>query len=85
MSPTTAFPAMSRPTANASLLLELRKLSLSRISRSETVSLWLLGTSMPMAGLPGIGASIRTPCAASERAMSSARPVIFETLTPAAD
>ena len=84
MSPMTALPAISRPTANASLLLELRKLSLSRISRRETVSLWLLGTSMPIAGFPGMGASMRTPCAASDRAMSSASPVILETLMPAA-
>ena len=83
MSPTTALPVMSLPTAKASLLCELRNSDEESISRSVTVSLLMFGTSMPTAALPGIGASIRTPCAARLRQMSSSSPFIFETLTPA--
>ena len=43
----------------------------------------LLGTSMPMADLPGMGASILTLSAARRRAISSARDVILLILMPA--
>ena len=48
-----------------------------------TISLWAFATSMPTAGFPGMGASIRTPPAARFRAMSSARLVILAIFTPA--
>ena len=43
----------------------------------------MFGTSMPTAGLPGMGASMRTPAVARFRAMSSARLVMRLTLIPA--
>jgi len=42
----------------------------------------VLGTSIPMADLPGIGASIRIPLAASAKAKSSLKLTILLTLTP---
>ena len=48
-----------------------------------TVDRILLGTSIPTAGLPGMGASIRTPAVARFRAISSDRLVIRLTLMPA--
>lgn len=48
-----------------------------------TVERILLGTSMPTAGLPGMGASIRTPAVARFKAMSSAKLVMRLTLMPA--
>ena len=53
------------------------------ISRMLTESVFLLGTSMPTAGLLGMGASMRTPAVARFKAISSARPVILEIFTPA--
>ena len=52
-------------------------------SRSVTGVMLRLGTSIPTAALLGIGASMRTPAEARLRAISSARLVIFEILTPA--
>ena len=76
-------PAMSRPRATASGLLACWNSGESMISRIETVLTTLLGTSMPTAGLLGMGASMRTPEAARFKAMSSARLVILLILTPA--
>ncbi len=50
--------------------------------RSNTGLVFLFGISTPIAGLPGIGASILTEVAARLRAMSSARFTIRLTLTP---
>ena len=43
-----------------------------------------LGISMPTAGFPGIGASMRTPADAMFSAMSSTRLRMRETFTPGA-
>ncbi len=54
---------------------------------SSRIQTWLrdrLGTSMPTAALPGMGASMRTPVAARFSAKSSERLVILLTFTPAA-
>ena len=45
---------------------------------------FLLGTSMPIVPLPGMGAMMRMPKAARLRAMSSSRFLIFDILTPSA-
>ena len=77
-------PAISRPRVTVSLLFAKRKLLDSTSSRIFTTLTTLLGTSMPTAAFPGIGASIRTPDAAKFRAISSARFVILLIFTPAA-
>ena len=84
ISPTITLPAISLPTTNDSLLffLEDLKASLSKSSLIDTISVVLLGTSTPIADLPGIGASILTPDVAKFKAISSARPVILDTLIP---
>src|SRR5690606_41531655 len=43
----------------------------------------VLGTSIPIVPLPGIGAIIRIPNADKDKAMSSSRFLILEILTPA--
>jgi hypothetical protein len=48
-----------------------------------TISLFLLGTSIPMVPFPGIGAMIRIPSADKLRAISSSRFLILEILMPA--
>ena len=80
----TGCPAMSRPRATESLLLEDWKELDSTSSRMRTVLRVLLGTSMPTAALPGMGASMRTPVAARFSARSSERFVILLIFTPAA-
>ena len=47
-----------------------------------TVLFSLLGTSIPTAALPGMGASIRISGVARFSLISSARPTILLTLTP---
>ena len=47
-----------------------------------TVLFSLLGTSIPTAALPGMGASIRMSGVARFSLISSARPTILLTLTP---
>ena len=55
------------------------------MERKETVALPLLGISMPIADLFGMGASILTPAGAARwRARSSARPVNLLIFTPGA-
>jgi len=44
---------------------------------------FLLGTSIPIVPLPGIGAIIRIPNAANDKAISSSKFLIFEIRTPA--
>ena len=61
-----------------------RTTSLSTTSRKFTGSFLILGTSIPIAALPGMGASIRTPGAASFKAISSAKFTTELTFTPAA-
>ena len=60
-----------------------RKLWLSKMLRMETAVFLWLGTSMPTAGLPGMGASIRTSATARFRAISSASEVMRLIFTPA--
>ncbi len=84
MSPTATPPVMSFPRAMVRGLAAFWKVGESSISRMLTMATILLGTSMPMAGLPGMGASIRTPVAERLRAMSSASPVTLLIFTPAA-
>ena len=83
MSPIIAFPAMSFPTANASWLFAFWNASDSRISRSFTTSFFRFGTSIPTTDFPGTGASIRMLWAERFKAISSDKPVILETFTPA--
>ena len=54
----------------------------ARHSRSETIWQTSFGTSMPMAALPGMGASTRTSMAASDMARLSASATIFLTKIP---
>ncbi len=51
--------------------------------RMDTICGDLFGTSIPMVPLPGIGAIIRMPSAARERAISSSRFLILEMRIPA--
>ena len=76
-------PVISLPSATVSLLFESLNSGVSMISRIVTMDFALLGTSIPIADLPGIGASIRTLVAARRRAISSERLVILLILTPA--
>ena len=82
-SATCATPAMSLPSAMPRGEVMRKKLWLSNTLRIYTgVFLWL-GTSMPTAGLPGMGASMRTSATARFRAISSASEVMRLILTPA--
>ena len=56
--------------------------SCSIISRKLTIERFLLGTSIPTAALPGIGATMRTELAASLRAILSCNVTILLSLTP---
>ena len=84
ISPTATPPVMSLPRAMVRGLEAFWKAGESSISRMLTIETTLLGTSMPMAGLPGMGASMRTPLAERFRAMSSASPVTLLIFPPAA-
>ena len=82
ISPSIILPVISFPTANVSLLFESLNSGEDIISRRVTMSFAVFGISMPTAALPGTGASIRTPCAARLRAISSSSPFIFDTFIP---
>ncbi|MPN06210.1 hypothetical protein SDC9_153466 [bioreactor metagenome] len=83
-SATCTLPAMSLPSGmTMGLLLVLNSAALKMLYISTALAC-LLGTSMPTAALPGIGASMRTPAAARFSAISSARPVMRLIFTPAA-
>ena len=82
MLPMMLLPAMSLPTAKATLDLCCVNSRDSNTSRMWTAETSLFGTSMPTTEiLSGMGA-MRTPDAPSARAMSSARFVILESFTP---
>ena len=81
---TTSSPAMFFPSATDTLLFAFRNAPLSNTSRSMTEERFLFGTSMPMAFFPGMGASILTPGAASDNAISSDRFAMRFTRTPGA-
>ncbi len=81
---TTAAPAMSLPSTTFSRPVAFWNSGLSKASRIVTIAISLFGTSIPTAALPGIGASIRNPLAASANDRSSANATILLTFTPAA-
>ena len=82
MLPTMQLPAMSLPTAKATLEVWSRKALESMTSWMWTGLTSLLGTSMPtVAILSGMGA-MRTPVAPRARAMSSERLVSLLSRTP---
>ena len=83
-SATMACPLISLPKATVNFDLLFWKASLSSTSRKPTIVVDLLGTSIPTAAFPGIGASMRTPATAILKAISSARLIILLTFTPAA-
>ena len=66
-----------------SIVVSWKRFELSMLS-IETMFCFLLGTSIPIVPLPGIGAIIRMPSAARLRAMSSSRFLIFDILMPSA-
>ena len=77
-----AVPVISFPNpTDTGDLLSLNRL-LSSTSRSVTMEIVSLGISIPIADFPGIGASIRTPTADMESAISSARERIRLTRVP---
>ncbi|MPM72359.1 hypothetical protein SDC9_119332 [bioreactor metagenome] len=73
---------MSFPRQKARFLVDLLNSSASITSLKNTGVKSLLGTSIPTAAFPGIGASILTPEEAKFRAISSDRFTILLTLTP---
>ena len=76
-------PATLRPRHVVMRLLLFLNSSVEMSERRYTVSGCLLGTSIPTAALPGIGASMRTPPVARLRAISSTRFAIERTRMPA--
>ena len=76
------FPPISLPTVNARLLLKFLNSSVSIRSPKSTAALSLLGTSIPTAALPGMGASILISGAASASLISSLSDVMVFTFTP---
>ena len=73
---------MSFPTAKARFEEKFLNSGVSRRSRSITAVFVLLGTSIPTADFPGIGASMRTSAAARLSLISSVNPTIRLTFTP---
>ncbi len=82
MSVTTGCPVISSPKAKASFEGKSWNISLSKTLLNDTDCDSLLGTSIPTAAFPGIGASIRIPDAAKFNAISSAKFTILLTFTP---
>ena len=78
----TERPLMSRPMPTSRGWRALAASGEVRMSPRATTTRSSLGTSMPMACWPGMGARIRTSAAASAYAMSLWRLVIRATLTP---
>ncbi len=81
---TTVDPEMSSPRAKAKGEFSRRKDGDDSKLRSPTLNILLLGTSIPTADLPGIGASMRMPGAARFNCKSSVRLMILLTFTPGA-
>ncbi len=82
ISETTTLPAISFPTAKARLDWKSLNSFVSSKSRSPTGMVSLLGTSIPIAAFPGMGASIRISIAARFSLISSVSPTILDTFTP---
>ncbi len=78
----TACPVISRPNATCNNASGLAPSFDSNTSRSVTMATSLLGTSIPIADFPGIGASIRISLAANANARSSCKLTILLTFTP---
>ena len=76
-------PETSRPIGTSKGLLESFFCE-EIMSLNDIVATFLLGTSIPINDLPGIGASIRISLAANAKARSSAKLTILLTLTPIA-
>lgn len=66
-----------------SIAVSWKRFEFSMLSM-ETIFCFLLGTSIPIVPLPGIGAIILIPSAARLKAISSSRFLIFDILTPSA-
>lgn len=81
-SASTASPVISRPKPICNFDPGLLCCFESITSRKETIATSELGTSIPMADFPGIGASILISFAAKASARSSFRLTILLTLTP---
>ena len=79
---TCGFPVTSFPRATGIAILAASGKSVSISSRKLTIERFLLGTSMPTACFPGMGATIRTLEAARRNAILSCRLVIFDSLMP---
>ena len=79
---TIGLPAMSLPKAKLNFALVFLNSSDSKSSLKLTMVFSLLGTSIPTADLPGIGASILMSLAARLSFISSVSPTILLTLTP---
>ena len=82
ISDTITCPARFFPTANAIFDLACANSWFSISSLNITIWFVLFGTSIPIADLPGIGASIRISAAARFNLISSARFTILLTFTP---
>ncbi len=78
---TTKPPSTSLPIPTIIGWWSLRALCERSTSPSETISLSLLGISMPIADLPGIGERIRTSADATAYAMFLPSAVTFSTFT----
>ena len=74
---------MVLPNAMGSSISAFWNLLEAIAERIETIVAFLLGTSIPMVPLPGMGAIIRMPSAAKDKAISSSRFLILEIRTPA--
>ena len=82
ISVTIGSPEISSPSATVSGDSLFVNTGLLKISRRKTGLLSLLGTSIPIALFPGIGASIRISFAAKLSLISSLKFVILFTFTP---
>src|SRR5690606_9550014 len=71
------------PNAIGNCISELWNFLEAITERMETTVAFLLGTSIPMVPLPGMGAMIRMPSAESDKAISSSKFLIFEIRIPA--
>ena len=81
---TWASPVMSFPRTTGTACLRKAGCSVSINSLKLTMARSLLGTSIPTACLPGMGATIRTLDAARRRAMLSCKATILLSFTPGA-
>ena len=81
---TCASPWMSFPNMTGTAIFLYSGNSCSMISRKATTARSLLGTSIPTARFPGIGATMRTDFAAKRKAILSCSVTILLSFTPGA-